>query len=92
MTPPFRSPLSQATGDMRRALKLTVEQFAEMLAVSRGTVARCEDSQSPAGIYLARLQEVAQQLGLTDFEPKFQAALLKELGQWDTEKRKIVVL
>ena len=78
--PPDLHELSQAVRELRAALKLTQQGFAQRLGTAVRTIARWENNQPPHGRALVQLAQLAQAKGLQPVANKFVRVLQCELA------------
>jgi transcriptional regulator with XRE-family HTH domain len=75
--------LSLAVRDLRAALGMTQQQFAEKLPTALRTLARWENNEPPHGKVLVRLAQLAEAQDFTEIGAKFVSALNAERPAFD---------
>ena len=71
---------SDAVREVRAALGMTQQAFANHMQVALTTIARYETGRAPTGVILRKLAEVAEQNGRPDLGNIFRRHLMLQLG------------
>lgn len=74
-----RSPLAKAVGELRVAMGLTQQEFANVMGVTPTTIARWETHREPSIEYLPRLSYLLRKTGSKGLNP-FHDALEAQMG------------